>query len=189
MSQQSPVRPQGSTRSSKRTSPRGALGRGKPPTKLQSYLNHIADRQGDYVKKVIDHPLSTESINGTINTRKKTNIRESNIDYNGINATPNSIIPIDNTARVLFEKSPERENDSFTSPNRFREVNDSQERSSDLSNVVLEHTISKKGRTVQYVVKEFCDRNDSTFSVDVQSMWKRYSFNIPKSQVQAYETI
>ena len=106
---------------------------------------------------------------------------------------------LDNTVNVLFEKSPGMKLFNELSPNKSRESAFTGRSSS----VVLTHTMTKRDRCVQFVIREHdecssgggvsggggggvseCGSGGGTsFSVHVHGSQQRYSFLIPSLQV------
>jgi hypothetical protein len=129
---------------------------------------------------------------------------DSDSDYDYTDAPPHTHTrththshTLDNTVNVLFEKSPGMKLFNELSPNKSRESAFTGRSSS----VVLTHTMTKRDRCVQFVIREHdecssdgvsgggggvseCGSGGGTsFSVHVHGSQQRYSFLIPSLQV------
>jgi hypothetical protein len=159
---------------------------------MQSYLHDIANRKGSYsIMKMKNHPI------------KMTNIISPEHDYGCYPNTDSDdgsdeYCPYpghdhdrkerenDTTARVLFEQNADKQVSNEISPNRFREFDGSPPRFRGPNNIVLEHTMTQRGREVHFLIREHTEgvgHGETSFSVHVRGQKQQYSFHVPRSQV------
>ena len=192
MFQSTPGPPSSARRSKK--SPRRSTGEGKAhqhqhqhhPQNMLAYLNDIANRKGSVsLMKMKKHPITM------------TTSPENTFDYRNIDSDDDHGDGIEygdvydrherernnTTARVLFEKNATQKATNEMSSNRFCEFNGSPPAFRGPNNIVLEHTLTKRGRSAHFIIREHGDDYDTMFSVHVYGKKQRYSFQVPSSQV------
>ena len=172
MYQQSPARPPGSAKPSKRMSPRGSLHKEKKSTDLKSYLNSLSHRK-------CDKPLDMTTILTPCYLENEV-IKSTRGDYNY--HRPNNI------ARKLFDKTTQKCEKNIADEDRYLHCRDNALPFFTSGDIILQHAVSKRGRAVRFIVREHNEKGETMFSVVVQGDRQRHNLNIPHSQVTLFQS-
>lgn len=174
-------------RSSKKKSPRHVKHRPSPQS-IQSYLKDIANRK-DKSSVILPRSRQQTRVADVVNLND-------DYEYNTVGTTDPGWHQHQHeqqqqewqrgtTAKVLFESAPDQELcNELSQPNTNGILS---------STILLEHTMSRSGRSVHFIIRRLTDSvalecsgngSDSNFSVDVRGNNQQYSFRVPGSQVR-----